>query len=93
MSSASMSLSAFSVSTSTTSESCRSRPSPPPIGDALEGDALALDRLDEVHEGGRAHDGHRFALVAAEVHAPQAAPERLLRQDVALGRIGPQARR
>ena len=58
---------------------------------ALEGDAFALDGFDEIHEGGRAHDGNGFRRVSAEIHPAQTAPERLLRQDVALGDVGAQA--
>ncbi len=57
----------------------------------VEGDAFALDRLHEVHEGRRAHHRDGLALVTAEIHAAQAAPEGLLRQDVALRGIGAQA--
>ena len=31
-------------------------------GDVIEGHAFALDRFDELHEGGRAHDRNRFPL-------------------------------
>ena len=51
--------------------------------DALEGDAFALDGLDEIHERGRAHHGNGLTLVGAEVHSAQAATEGLLGQDVA----------
>ena len=86
MSSASRSLSSLSVSTSTISGVLSLASVAAAHRDVLEGDAFALDRFDEFHEGGRAHDGNGLALIAAEIHAPQAAPERLLGQDVALGR-------
>ena len=82
---------AIPLSTSTTSESCRSRPACPAHRDALEGDAFALDGLHEIHEGGRSHDRDGLALIAAEIHAAQSAPQRLFRQDVALGGVGAQA--
>ena len=56
----------------------------------FEGHAFALDRFDELHESRGANDRDGLALVAAEIHAAQAAPQRLLGQDVALGGIGPQ---
>ena len=88
MSSASRSLSVFSVSTSTTRESCRSAPAAHRY--AFEADAFVLDGLDEFHEGGRAHDGDSFAHVASKIHPAQAAPQGLLRQDIALRGIGSQ---
>jgi hypothetical protein len=59
---------------------------------AFEGDALALDGLDEIHERRRAHDGHRLADdIVAEIHPAQTAAERLLRKNVTLRGVGPQA--
>ena len=56
----------------------------------LEADALGLDGFDELHEGGRAHDGDGFLRVGAEIHPAQAAPERLLGKDFALRAVFPQ---
>ena len=50
----------------------------------FERDAFALDRLDELHERRRAHHRNGLLCVGAEVHPPEAAPERLLWQDVRL---------
>ena len=62
-----------------------------PHRDALERDAFALNRLDEVHERRRAHHRHGFLGIRAEVHPAQPAPERLLGQDVALSHVGAQS--
>ena len=45
----------------------------------FERDAFALNRLDELHERGSAHDRHGFLGIGAKVHAAKAASERLLR--------------
>ena len=59
-------------------------------GTALQLHALSLDGLDELHEGVRAHDAD-VLLRIARIHLAQPASERLFREDVALGRVGPQA--
>src|SRR4051794_37161901 len=54
----------------------------------IKGYAFALDRLHELHEGRCAHHRHGLSNVAAEIHAAKATAQCLLRQYIALGRIG-----
>ncbi len=55
---------------------------------ALQLHPFGLDRFNKLHKGIGAHYADIF-LYAAGIHLAQAAPKRLLRQDIALGRIGP----
>ena len=57
---------------------------------ALELDAFAADRLDELDEGGRPDHRDVFSHIAAEVHAAKAAAQRLLGQDAGGGVVGAQ---
>ena len=61
----------------------RLRPGPLPHRLVFQLDALDLDALDEIHEGFRADDADLFLHCLAPEHPPQAAAERLLRENLA----------
>ena len=58
---------------------------------AVKRHPFTLNGFNKFHKGSRSHDGHGFTLVAAKIHAPQAAPQGLLGQNIAFGSVGAQA--
>jgi hypothetical protein len=84
-----MSLSSFSVSTSTTIGHYGRGASAHSL--VFEIHAFRLDSFDELDKGIRADDADLFGNRLAAEHAPQPAPERLLRKDFGLRRVRPEA--